>query len=123
MTEAIVSFLVALVAIGGAALRSFVRTRFTPQRLSAVLDLTRTVVIAAEKVGIDLEMGGPEKYAYAEQAIETFARRLGVRLKPEETNALVHAVLMELDTMSDSLENYIRPDFYDQDDDDEDEAA
>lgn len=99
MNEAIVGLLAAIFGLIGAGLRSYIKTTLTPRRMAAVVEWTRNAVTAAEKLGLDadLELDGPGKYKVAETAVEVFAKRVGLKLAPEETNTLIHAVLVELD--------------------------
>lgn len=99
MNEAIVGLLAAILALVGAGVRSYIKTTLTPRRMAAIVEWTRNAVTAAEKLGldVDLELDGPGKYRVAEQSVEVFAKRVGLKLSPAETNTLIHAVLVELD--------------------------
>lgn len=97
MNEAILALLTALVGVFAAVARTWVQVNVTPRKLAALVEVARTVVLAAEKVGQATGVDGPQKYEYAEQALVTTAKRLGLKLKPEEANAFLHSVLAELD--------------------------
>lgn len=106
MAEAILGLVTAVLTLAGLLVTKTVKTRVAPQQLSAAYQFARTSVEAAEKVGRALGLEGPEKYGYAEQALLTLARRVGLRLKPEEANAFIHAVLNEADVVAEQLEEY-----------------
>jgi len=122
MTEAILALVVAVIGLIGAVARTYVKTNLTPRRMATIVDFARNAVTAAEKLGVTLDdFTGPAKYEYAEKAVDAFARRLGVRLSPEETNTIVHAVLVELDGLESLFVNgFPMPE--DEDDDYEDAA-
>lgn len=117
----LLAFLLATITLAGAGLRSYIRTVLTPRRIASIVDWSRNAVLAAEKLGDTLDLDGPAKYSYAESAVEAFAKRLGVKLSPQETNAIVHAVLVELDGLESLFVNgFPMPE--DEDDDYEDAA-
>lgn len=103
MAEAILGLVTAVLTLVGLLVTRTVKTRIAPQQLSAAYQFARTAVEAAEKVGRAAGLGGPEKYEYAEQALLTLARRVGLRLKPEEANAFIHVVLNEADVVAEEL--------------------
>lgn len=96
--NALVALLTAVVGLVTYFYNDYKKAKTGPERLSAVLGMARTVTIAAEQLGKDLGIPGAEKYGYAEQALTTMAKRVGLKLKPEEANAFIHAVLNELES-------------------------
>jgi hypothetical protein len=80
-------------------LKQWVQVKLGPQRFSTVMELAQEAVIAAEKYGQDNGIGGYEKFFFAQRALETAARRVGVKLKPEETTAFIHALLARIDAV------------------------
>lgn len=85
------------IVVGGllASLRAFVKARLTPDTIDTVLRLARVAVSAAEEVGRVAELPSDGKYEYAEKRLRTLSKRVGLRLKEDEANALIHAVLEE----------------------------
>lgn len=89
-----------VVAVGGVVLfyaRQWMKAKLSPAQLTTLLELARATVAASEKLGQAAGLEGPQKYEVAEQSLSTLAKRVGVRLKPEESNALIHAALIEVD--------------------------
>jgi hypothetical protein len=87
------------------AVAAVIKVRLTPTQLGTVADLAGTVVRAAEQVGnSSLQLDGPAKYEYAQTALTAGARRMGVRLKPEEANAFIHAALSSLNQLQGASE-------------------
>lgn len=91
------ALVVALLGLGTAFVRQWLQVKLASPKLDTVTDLARLAVAAAEKVGEGMGIKGPEKYAYAEMALTTAAKRVGVKLKTEEVNMLIHSVLAELE--------------------------
>lgn len=85
-----------VVAYLGYLLRRFTQAKLAPQQLEELHRMAQTAVTAADKVADSWGITNIEKYKYAEQALTTFAKRLGVKLKPEEANAVIHSVLSEV---------------------------
>lgn len=83
-------------ALLGTYLRKWFLAKLSPQVFDVLLNLARTVVASAEKVGDATGIAGPQKYQVAETELVTLAKRAGVRLKGEEANALIHAALSEV---------------------------
>lgn len=96
IAEAVVAVLGVVVYYG----RKWALTRISPRQIATLLELARAAVAASEKVGQATGIEGPEKYELAEQSLTTLAKRVGARLKPEESNALIHAALVEADAYS-----------------------
>ena len=96
LADTVVGLVTAVVALVTYFYNDIKKARTGPERLGAVLSMARTVTVAAEQLGQDVGVRGPEKYQYAEQALTSMAKRVGLRLKPEEANAFIHAVLGEL---------------------------
>lgn len=102
--EIITAVVVPLLGAVVMAVRSFIRTKLTPQRLSTVSQLARVAVDAAEEVGRAIDGVGPaEKFSYAEGVLKQSAKRVGVKLTNQEANAFIHSILNgkreELDTL------------------------
>lgn len=86
LAVAVVGYLVVL-------LRSWVLTHTSPTQFAALSSLARLAVESAEQA---LGNGpGSEKYALASGALTISAKRLGVRLKPEEAIAFINAAVLE----------------------------
>ena len=90
-------YIVALITavIGGISLtvRQWLQTRVKPQQFGAIMAFAGDAVSAAEQAGVHLGWDGPTKYEYAETALQSLAKRVGISLKPEETNAIIHSAL------------------------------
>lgn len=97
MDNYVIEVLVGVAALLGVYLRKWFLVRLSPTVFNVLLDLARTVVASAEKVGDATGIDGPQKYAVAEAELTTLAKRAGVRLKGEEANALIHAALSEVE--------------------------
>jgi len=87
----------AIVGTLGKWLRDWVKARITPQQLGITAELANIVVLAAQRLGASTGLTGAEKYSYAESALLAMAKRSGIRLKPMEANAAIHAALASLD--------------------------
>lgn len=111
-----------LAVLGGAiaAGRVWIQSKVTPEKLSHIVDLARMAVRGAEQVGIDAKpavpevrsdgtepappavtvepvpVSGADKYDIASAALVAGASRLGVKLKPAEVTAFIHASLKEM---------------------------
>jgi hypothetical protein len=96
LTEFIAAVVSLVVLVLSPAITAYIKVRLSPQQLQLVSGLASATVSAAEEAGHALKLGGPEKYHYAQTALESAARRVGVKLKPEETNAFIHAALAQL---------------------------
>lgn len=95
MEQLVALVVIPLLATLVAVVRGWLQTNITPKRLSSLVDLTRIAVAAADEVDRAAVLPSEEKFAYAEQALVTAARRIGIRLRAEEANAFIHAVLNE----------------------------
>lgn len=92
--EVILAAIVPLIASVVVAVRAWLKTTLTPQRLQAVSQLARVAVDAADEVGRAIDtVNGPEKYEYAEKVLMQSAKRVGIKLTSEEANAFIHSVL------------------------------
>lgn len=98
-TQALLDVLLLLVTVGAGMLTKYLKGRLqqsgAPQRLSNLLDMARTAVVAAEKfIG---PSKGAEKLFYATAALRACAKQVGIKVTDEEASALIHAALAELD--------------------------
>jgi hypothetical protein len=93
MDPVLAPFILALLAAIGGAVRAYLKTVLTPQRLTTLLDMARAAIAGAEELGHALDLPSEEKYAYAENALRAMAKRLGLRLTDDELNAYIHALL------------------------------
>lgn len=99
MNEDLVAILAAVLAAVLPLVRAWIQANVTPQRIATVGALAQTVVIAAERLSFGKAgaLTGEQKFDYASNALVSASRRLGVRLKPEEASAYIHAALAQLD--------------------------
>lgn len=126
--EVILAAIVPLMASAVVAVRAWLKTTLTPQRLQAVSQLARVAVDAADEVGRAIDtVNGPEKYEYAERVLMQSAKRVGIKLTNEEANAFIHSVLNgkhdEIATAVEAVLDEILEPALDTDDEDGQEAA
>lgn len=93
MEQYIVALITAVIGGISMAVRQWLQTKMKPQQFGAVMAFAADAVAAAEQAGKSLGWDGPAKYEYAQTALEALAKRVGITLKPEETNAIVHSAL------------------------------
>lgn len=91
MDQYIVALITAIIGAVGLAVRQWLTTKLKPQQFNAVVGFATDVVAAAEQAGAALGWDGPAKYEYAQTSLESLAKRVGITLKPEESNAIIHA--------------------------------
>ena len=93
-------YLLALLTAGlGVAVRfiqQWLATRLKPAQYETVLNLARTVVSAADKIGKDFGVDNKAKYDFAKNVVQTGARKVGLKLTDNEAMAFIHAALKEL---------------------------
>lgn len=92
-----------LIAAAGTA-RAIIQTKVTPARLEHVQDIARVAVRGAEQLGNDLkglvESSGAAKLTLASEVVITGAKRLGIRLSPDEATTIVTAALREMEQLA-----------------------
>lgn len=93
MEQYIIALITAVIGGISMAIRQWLQTKMKPQQFGAVMAFAADAVSAAEQAGFSLGWDGPAKYEYAQTALESLAKRVGVNLKPEETNAIIHSAL------------------------------
>jgi hypothetical protein len=93
MEQYIVALITAVIGGISMAVRQWLQTKVKPQQFGAVMAFASDAVSAAEQAGVHLGWDGPAKYEYAQTALESLAKRVGVKLKPEEANAIIHSAL------------------------------
>ena len=62
-------------------------------QFNAIIGFATDVVAAAEQAGDKLGWDGAAKYEYAQTSLESLSKRVGITLKPEESNAIIHAAV------------------------------
>lgn len=101
--------LLALVpAIAGSAwslVRVVIQHKVTPDSLGHIQEVARVAVRGAEQLGNDLAewLGGPQganKLSFAVSVVTSGAKRLGVKLTPDEATAFVTAALREMEQVA-----------------------
>lgn len=91
----LVTAVVGLVTYGA---KQWLTVKLGPERLSNATALAQRAVIAAERVKVGgVKLDGPTKYEYASTALTTAAKAVGIKLKPEVANALIHSALAEVE--------------------------
>jgi hypothetical protein len=93
MEQYIIALITAVIGGISMAVRQWLQTKIKPQQFGAVMAFASDAVAAAEQAGVHLGWDGPAKYEYAQTALESLAKRVGVNLKPEEANAIIHSAL------------------------------
>lgn len=93
MEQYIIALITAIIGGISVTVRQWLQTKVKPQQFGAVMAFAGDVVSAAEQAGTHLGWDGPAKYEYAETALQSLAKRVGISLKPEETNAIIHSAL------------------------------
>lgn len=77
-------------------LRVYVLAHVTPHQLSAMSGLAHQAVEAAQLLGKTTGIAGADKYVLASDALVASSKRLGIRLKPDEVQAFIHAALKDV---------------------------
>jgi hypothetical protein len=93
MEQYIVALITAIIGGLGIAFRQYLQTKLKPQQFNTVVGFATEVVNAAQQAGDKMGWDGSQKYEYAQTSLETLAKRVGVTLKPEESNAIIHAAV------------------------------
>lgn len=93
MEEYIVALITAVIGAAAVGVRQYLQTKLKPQQFNAVINFAADVVAAAEQAGNKLGWDGPAKYEYAQTSLESLSKRVGISLKPEESNAIIHAAV------------------------------
>lgn len=93
MEEYIVALITAVIGAIAVGVRQYLQTKLKPQQFNAVISFAADVVAAAEQAGDKLGWDGPAKYEYAQTSLESLSKRVGISLKPEESNAIIHAAV------------------------------
>lgn len=108
MNEAILTLATSIVGLVAYFVRQWITANIKPRQLQTVLDVARTVVAAAEKIGEEFGVDGKAKYDFAQQVLQSSSKKIGVKLTDGEAFAFIHAVLKEVDSLAD-LESYDFP--------------
>jgi predicted flavoprotein YhiN len=93
MEQYIVALITAVVGAAAVAIRQYLQTKLKPQQFNTVIGFAADVVSAAEQAGTKMGWDGPAKYEYAQTSLESLSKRVGINLKPEESNAIIHAAV------------------------------
>jgi hypothetical protein len=93
MEEYIVALITAVIGALAVGIRQWMQTKLKPQQFNTVIGFATDVVAAAEQAGDKMGWDGPAKYEYAQTSLETLSKRVGINLKPEESNAIIHAAV------------------------------
>ena len=93
MEQYIVALITVVIGAVAAGIRSWLQAKLKPQQFNSVMSFATDAVVAADQAGDSLGWDGPQKYEYAQVALETLAKRVGMKLAPEETNTIIHAAL------------------------------
>ena len=93
MEQYIVALITAVIGAIAVGVRQYLQTKLKPQQFNTVIGFAADVVAAAEQAGDKLGWDGPSKYEYAQTSLESLSKRVGITLKPEESNAIIHAAV------------------------------
>jgi hypothetical protein len=93
MEEYIVALITAVIGALAVGIRQWMQAKLKPQQFNTVIGFAADVVSAAEQAGTKMGWDGPAKYEYAQTSLETLSKRVGINLKPEESNAIIHAAV------------------------------
>lgn len=96
MEQYIVALITAVIGAIAVGVRQWLQTKLKPQQFNSVIAFASDVVSAAEQAGDKLGWDGPAKYEYAQTSLESLAKRVGINLKPEESNAIIHSAVKAL---------------------------
>lgn len=96
LNEVLTPLVVPLVAYLVYLLRSVVLSHVAPHQLSALSGLARQATEAAQLLGNTTGIDGAHKYELASAALVASAKHLGIRLKPDEVVAFLHAALKDV---------------------------
>lgn len=105
MEQYIVALITAVIGAIAVAARQYLQTKLKPQQFNTVIGFAADVVSAAEQAGDKMGWDGPAKYEYAQTSLETLSKRVGITLKPEESNAIIHAAVKGLKDITAYQEN------------------
>ena len=92
----LMALVLAVVSAGIHFASQWVKGRVKPQQFQAVSGLAREAVRAAEQLGVDFDVKGQEKFAFAKAAITSAAAKMGLKLSDEEVLTFVHAALADV---------------------------
>ena len=93
MEQYITALITAVIAAGAVAFRQWLQTKVKPQQFNAIMGFAADVVNGAEQAGASLGWDGPAKFEYAQTSLESLSKRMGITLKPEESNAIIHSAV------------------------------
>jgi hypothetical protein len=93
MEQYIVALITAVVGAVAVAARQWLQTKVKPQQFNSIMSFANDVVAGAEQAGASLGWDGPAKFEYAQTSLESLAKRVGINLKPEESNAIIHSAV------------------------------
>ena len=96
MEQYIVALITAVIGAVAVGVRQWLQTKLKPQQFNSVIAFASDVVAAAEQAGDKLGWDGPAKYEYAQTSLDSLAKRVGINLKPEESNAIIHSAVKAL---------------------------
>lgn len=95
--EQVITLLTAVLTFAGYIVKRRESINQAPQRLSLVGELSLVAVRAAEKLMEGTAETGPEKYRIASDYLVAAAKRVGIKLKPEEVAGFIHDALARVD--------------------------
>lgn len=72
-------------------LRSVVQAHVTPKRWQALAGMATNAVTAVDQLDKDKNLGNAQRYELAAASLVETAKRLGVKLSPDEVQTLIHA--------------------------------
>lgn len=73
--------------------RVWLLAKVGPQRMEAIASMSIAAVTAAEECGRTAPITGSDKFTLAADAINAHAKRLGIKLTPDEIQTFVHSAL------------------------------
>lgn len=74
--------------------RVWVLAKVGPERIDAIGAIAMAAVSAAEECGRTAPIGGADKFTLASDALTAYAKRIGIRLSPDEVQTFIHSALV-----------------------------
>ena len=108
MEEAILGLVTTVLGVIALFVKQWIAANVKPRQLQTVLDIARTAVAGAEKIGDAFGVDGKAKYEFVQSVLKTSAKKVGINLTDSEAMAFIHAVLAEVDGL-DEITDYPFP--------------
>jgi hypothetical protein len=96
LTDLLTAFVTAALPFLAFQLNRWVKANITPKQFASVAALARTAVDAAEELGRVGNLTGAQKFELAQDTILRSARRVGLKLTPEEVGAFINQSVRDI---------------------------